>query len=810
LSTALIIHGHFYQPPRENPWTGFIDDQSSAYPYANWNERIYRECYKPNAYARIYDGTSGEVEDIVNNYEFINFNFGPTLFSWIERYHQRIYQKILQAEKKSLELFSGHSNAIAQVYNHIILPLASERDKRTQIRWGIMDYEYRFNHKPEAMWLSETACNDDTLSCLIDEQLSYVILAPQQAWHVRPLNNSSLPWVDVSNGDIDTGMPYRYFQRNGSGKFIDIFFYNANIAKLIAFDGALASSQSLVSKLLQFKGNGNLVQIATDGESYGHHTKFGDRTLAYALKVEALKAGFYITNYGEFLEKNPPIMEVEIKSGKNEEGTSWSCIHGVDRWKDDCGCHTGGGKNWNQQWRMPLRQALDFLRDYIAQLFESQKGILFQEPWESRDAYMKTLLDARISKEGFILSQAPKKISDVEIIQALTWLEIQRNGMFMYTSCAWFFNDISGIETVQVLKYAERIFDLLECLNIETKKEEFLAMLSLAKSNISEFGNGATIYNRFVQPSKVATQDIVAHLALSRSVINVKSEGEFGDYGYVFSNTRDEIQGKLHLTTGVVEIQSKLTLDRKSYQYAALYLGGVDFHGVVRPTQTMSEFEECMDYIWTKFYTASLPQILRIIQEKFNSHEYGIEHLISGNRTEIFRSIFGILISNFSEKYTQLYEENKRSLEILRTAGFELPVELKAAAEFTLGKKLEKEIQNQDWKKDPHKYKKIIEIADEVSKFGLHLSGAFSTQILKEIINECVILASQYPTEENVEVALKIIRLNQKVGEYLNFYTAQEIIFESIMKNGKVLKLIELANHLGIKVESITAPEIKK
>ena len=365
--TALIIHGHFYQPPRENPWTGIVEREPSAAPFHDWNERIHSECYQPNAFARLNDSDTGS-ERVTNNYAKISFNFGPTLLTWLERNHPDTYACIIAADRESALKHRRHGNAIAQAYGHAILPLCNERDLRTQIRWGIADFHHRFGRRPEAMWLPETACNDAVMGALIDEGFRFVILAPHQAGRLRTIGDPE--WRDVNEHSIDTSIPYRYSHRDGSDRSIAIFFYEGPTSRAIAFENLLKSSRSLVDRFARIAHDREMVNVATDGETYGHHFKFGDICLAHALEIEAPARGFQISNYGEYLDQHPPTFEVEINNGSSGEGTSWSCPHGVGRWIRDCGCHTGGEPGWNQQWRAPLRQALDFLRDENAAHFE--------------------------------------------------------------------------------------------------------------------------------------------------------------------------------------------------------------------------------------------------------------------------------------------------------------------------------------------------------------------------------------------------------------------------------------------------------
>jgi alpha-amylase/alpha-mannosidase (GH57 family) len=507
---ALIIHGHFYQPPRENPWTGIVEAEISAAPFHDWNERIHSECYGPNAFVLIVDPATGQ-KRIVNNYANISFNFGPTLLSWLERNHGETYTAILEADRLSASKRGGLGNAVAQAYGHAILPLCNERDRRTQIRWGIADFRQRFGRAPEALWLPETACNDQVLGTLIEQGMRFVILAPHQAARARKrvrtrsgsdgVEVEDQEWRDVNEETIDTSFAYRYSHRDGSGRSMAIFFYDGPISRAIAFENLLKSSREFVDRLASPSAR-ELVNVATDGETYGHHFKFGDICLAYALEIEAPAQGFRITNYAEYLDEHPLVFEVEIDNGPQGEGTSWSCQHGVGRWIRDCGCHTGGEPGWNQQWRAPLRQALDFLRDENAAHFEATRGKLFLDPWQARDDSIALVLDPDQLRDQFLRDHAGRLLAMDELWRALAYLELQRMLLLMYTSCGWFFNDISGIETIQILRYAGRAIDLMAQLGLPLVRERFLEILEQAKSNRPEMGTGSDIYRRFVEPLK--------------------------------------------------------------------------------------------------------------------------------------------------------------------------------------------------------------------------------------------------------------------------------------------------------------------
>ena len=458
--TALVIHGHFYQPPRENPWTGEVETEPSAAPFHDWNERIHAECYAPN----------------VDNYPLISFNFGPTLLSWLAGHHADTYQKILNADEVSAEARGGHGNAIAQAYGHAILPLCNERDRLTQVVWGLADFRFRFGRDAEALWLPETAANDEVLSLLIEQGMRYVILAPNQA----------------KSSGIDTSKPYLFRHVDGSGRSLAVFFYNGPLARAIAFEGALSSSRGLVERFVSAAKLGDLVNVATDGETYGHHFKFGDLGLAHALRFEAKAAGFWITNYAQYLDHHSPESVVEIDNGPDGEGSSWSCVHGVARWARDCGCHTGGEPGWNQKWRRPLRTAFEFLRDDAGAKFEDAAGELLLDPWAARNDYISVVWDPH-ARESF-LSRHSLRAADESRVMKL--MELQRSALLMFTSCGWFFSDLAGIETVQVMRYAARVIDLMDQLGLDPPRQRFLEIMSEAKSNRPEKGNGADIFSR--------------------------------------------------------------------------------------------------------------------------------------------------------------------------------------------------------------------------------------------------------------------------------------------------------------------------
>ena len=547
LKKYLTIHGHFYQPPRENPWLESIELQESALPCHDWNERVCKECYAPNSISKIVGG-SNKVLDIVNNYAHMSFNMGPTLLSWMEKYEPYTYSRIIHADSESANDFSGHGSAIAQVYNHIIMPLANERDKYTQVLWGIADFKYRYRRMPEAIWLAETACDDETLGVLADCGIKFTILSPYQAEKVK--NQGDKTYTDVSNGEIDTTKAYIYNIKCRPGKTINLFFYNAPISQAVAFEELLKDGGRFVEKLKtgisDKQDYSRLVNIATDGESYGHHTKFGDMALSYVLRIKSCDEGFTVTNYGEYLEKHPAVDEVVIKPV-----SSWSCCHGVGRWKEDCGCSTGGMQGWNQKWRKPLRDALNNLRDKLIEITENEGKKYFKDVWDARNQYINVVLDRNeFSIRNFFDNVLLENVDEQGKINALKLMEIQRQAMLMFTSCGWFFNEISGIETTQIMKYAARAIQLASDFSSEDLETPFVETLFEAKSNIPGYGTGKDIWNNFVKPCVINFRQIASLWAISSLYKDFDKETNLYCYKITAHNTKKVSKGRMNLITG--------------------------------------------------------------------------------------------------------------------------------------------------------------------------------------------------------------------------------------------------------------------
>jgi alpha-amylase/alpha-mannosidase (GH57 family) len=681
----ICIHGHFYQPPRENPWLEAIEIQDLAYPYHDWNERITFECYAPNSASRNLDG-DGRILDIESNYSRISFNFGPTLLSWIEKNSPETYQVILDSDRQSIEWRSGHGNAIAQVYNHIIMPLANTRDKRTQILWGIKDFEYRFNRFPEGMWLSETAVDIETLDILAELGINFTILAPNQAWRVRKIGSGK--WRDVSGSKIDPTMSYRC--NLPSGRMINIFFYDGPISRAVAFEDLLKKGEDFAKRLLSgFSDQRHwpqIMHIATDGETYGHHHKFGDMALVHALNYIEANGLERLTNYGEYLEKHPPTHEVQIF-----ENSSWSCIHGIERWRSNCGCNSGGHPGWNQEWRKPLRDALDWLRDRLSSICENMAGEYLKNPWEARDDYIDIILNrSEENIKRFFERHASKILNSDERILVFKLFEIQRHAILMYTSCGWFFDELSGVETIQVIQYAGRAIQLSEEIFNESLEGTFKTRLALAKSNVPEYENGAQIYEKFVKPAMIDLKKVGAHYAVSSLFEDYIDETTI--YSYVV--TKEDYQkiqaGSTKLAIGRISVFSKITEESEHISFCVLHFGGNALNGGVRSFLGHEAYQSMKDEIISTFETGAFADIVRLMDNHFGMHNYSLINLFRDQQRNILNFLISKTLEDFEDTYRNLYENNRILMSFLLDTGMPLKKAFYSVAEVTLNSDIKK------------------------------------------------------------------------------------------------------------------------
>lgn len=702
----VCVHGHFYQPPRENPWLETVELQESASPYHDWNERITAECYAPNGASRITNDKR-EIVRIVNNYARMSFNFGPTLLSWLEENAPRTYRMILDADKLSAAQFSGHGSAMAQVYNHIIMPLANERDVRTQIRWGIADFEHRFGRKPEGMWLAETAVSRSVLDQLAQQGILFTVLAPHQCARVRRIatakksDGTAAGWTETPNASVDPTQPYRV--QLDEGRSIAVFFYDGPGSRAIAFEGLLNDGANfgrrLASGLHADKpaSEPQLAHVATDGESYGHHHRYGEMALSYALEWIEKNQLARLTNYGEFLAKFPPTWEAEVV-----DDSSWSCVHGVERWRSNCGCN-GGKVGWNQLWRTPLRQALDQLRDATAPLAERLAATLLKDLWAARDGYIEVILDRSADNvERFFAEHATHEHTPEERVTALELLELERHTQLMYTSCGWFFDDISGIETVQIIAYAGRVIQLAQKLFGEdgaSLEPSFLEMLSQARSNVPEMGDGAQVYRRFVSGRRLDLESVGAHYAISSIFRTYSDNGQIFCFDVHRHSHEVLSSGRGRFAIGRATLESRITEEAESICFAVLHLGDQNLSAAVRrfTPQDEDEWESFSESARAAVRQANLPELIRLIDQYFGGPLYSFTSLFADEQQRILKGILNQTLAEVESSLMRVYAEHATLLDFLGEANITAPPALALTAGFAINASLRHALEDDNY-----------------------------------------------------------------------------------------------------------------
>ena len=783
----LCIHGHFYQPPRENAWLEEIEIQDSAAPYHDWNSRICAECYSPNTLARVLDGNKDLIE-LTNNYARMSFNFGPTLLSWMEKHEPEVYQAILEADRLGRERFSGHGGAIAQVYNHMILPLANARDKVTQVKWGISDFEKRFGRKPESIWLAETACNTETLNVLADEGMKFVILAPGQCKRVRKIGEEK--WQEVGAG-VD---PKRAYRCNlPGGKSIVLFFYDGPISQGIAFSDTLSSGEKFASRLLSTYNAGDeaqLMHIATDGETYGHHQKFAEMALAYCLKKVEETPDVELTVYGEFLAKYPPQYEAQIV-----ENSSWSCFHGVERWRANCGCNSGMKPGWHQKWRGPLREALDFVRDEMVKTFETIGRQYFKNPWDARNDYIDLVLDRSLdAQHRFFLKHATEKAWN-DRPTALMLLEMQRNAMLMYTSCGWFFDEISGIETVQIMQYAARAIELNRVISGTDLEPAFMEKLAEAPSNLKELKNGAVVYERYVKPQampieKIALEHVVS--MLSDDTVNPQKAYECDVLSYA---PQKLAAPGFRLCYGDITLKSRTTLLERKVQFAVFQQGAAEFvcaagdDGTLDRNAVFSKIEEF-------FHMGKCEDCAAYIRQAFPL-QYPLVSMFQDVRRKVMDSVLQKMNEETDKKFTEVFEQQYPVVRGLQLIGSPIPKPFLTVAEFVLSEDLKAEFRAADVNVNA-----VEELMEDVKTLGLDVSKGTVRDAVTEKLTFLAFAFARNPS--NNAAALKLV-------EFLNYadifgfepdtVRAQEFVFLGLRSLGAEAKKKDILRALARKLK---------
>jgi alpha-amylase/alpha-mannosidase (GH57 family) len=812
----VVVHGHFYQPPRENPYLDTVERQPSAAPNHNWNERIHHECYRPNAFARIVNEREAVME-IVNNYEYLSFNFGATLLNWLERYDVETYQRILEADRRSCERLQGHGNAIAQVYNHIIMPLANERDKLTQIRWGKEDFRSRFGRDPEGMWLAETAVDYPTLAALISEGIKFIILAPSQAQRCRPFPSQDFPqpeWQEVGGSQIDPTRPYRCFLQSqecssestdphsplatSHSPFIDIFFYDGPISRDMGFADVLNHVGHFAGRLGQaIRGDhrpAQLLAVATDGETFGHHKGGTEKCLAYAFTHEFPNRGWTVTNFAHYLALNPPVWEVELKPV-----TAWSCSHGVDRWQADCGCGGEGGV-WHQKWRRPLRDSLDWLRDQFCQIYQEAGSKLFQDPWRARDAYIAVIRDRSLATlNQFLACHQTHGLSASERVDALRLLELQRHSLLMYTSCGWFFEELSRPEGVQILRYAARAIELAEEITGEPLEKNFVRRLGSAPSNIELFKNGAEVYRQLVAPAQITLEQVAAHYAIQSLFANPNREQRVYCYTAYQSDYQLQRMGALTLAIGRLQLSSEITRETADLAFAVLHLGGWDFHCCIQPFAGRRNYTQMKDELGQALNQASAAQVILAMNRAFGNQSFDLQSLFAEERHRLMQMLSQGTLTRLDQIYTQVYRDNYGILAAFHRDGLPVPQELQVAAAVALNhrvllalRSLEQELSDPStYDPDTHdsslglKHLTDLEaIATEANHLHCQVNRPEAKQILERLILQTLrhMLEQFNPTTIEADIARfeRLIHLGEQMHLGVALAQTQEFYFQAL------------------------------
>jgi alpha-amylase/alpha-mannosidase (GH57 family) len=812
----VCVHGHFYQPPRENPWLETVETQDSAAPYHDWNERVTAECYAPNGAARIVD-SKNRILRITNNYARMSFNLGPTLLSWMQDKAPLTYAMVRDADRLSQKIFGGHGSAMAQVYNHIIMPLASTRDRETQIVWGIADFEHRYGRKPEGMWLSETAVDLESLDLLARNGIRFTILAPHQCARVRPI--ASVPaeadaakakdaaWKETPDASVDTTQPY--LVHTSPGHSITVFFYNGPVSRAIAFDGLLNSGEVFAERLqsgFSKREGAQMVHVATDGESYGHHHRHGEMALAYALQLIE-EGDVKLTNYGQFLSKFPPTEEAEIV-----DDSSWSCFHGVERWRSDCGCN-GGKAGWNQKWRAPLREALDWLRDTVAPLVHAACAELLTDTDAARNDYISVILDrSHESIDAFFARHSIRTLTAEERVRALDLMELERNAMLMYTSCGWFFDDISGIETVQIITYAARVLELAAMLFPETRgvlEKSFTDRLAKAESNDPQWRDGRYIYDEAIRPMVVDLEQVVAHYAISCV---------FPRAGEVSSTERDRLfcytiahvwetalpYGLGQLRLGRVRICSILTEECEEAAYGLLHFGDQNVSAAVKRVDAgeqealsalAKEIEDAVD-------ASNLTEVVRLMDDYFGESRFSLTSLFADEQRRIVKSILDPTMQSLETALTDLFSSHASLLHFLGRSGLPRPAALRVAAQFAIHAQLRRALES-----DPIDRVAVERLLEQAREEAVVVDHPTLGYLADERMHAAMERLQRTPSDpEAVRHALSLATALRALPFSLDLWQAQNIWYELSPRaagEGKALRddFLALGAALNIRVD---------
>ena len=780
---TVCLHGHFYQPPRENPWIEEVEVQDSAAPFHDWNERVAAECYGPNGAARLKNA-QGRIVDIVNNYVHLSFNFGPTLLAWLERHAPEVYRQILDADARSVVL-RGHGNALAQAYNHAILPLCNDRDLHTQIGWGIADFRHRFRREPEGIWLPETAADLRTLQALADHGLRFTVLSPDQCTRVRAPGGE---WTDARGAQFDPTRPYKV--RLPSGGWFSVFFYDGPIARAVAFGEALQNGDDLVRRLeggfFEGRGHDEALTVAVDGETFGHHKKGGVEVLAAAIRKLSQRKDVQLVNLAQALEMFPPTCEAEI-----HPGASWSCAHGIERWRSDCGCTAGSMPGWRQHWRAPLRAALDRLRDRLAELFEKEASSLLRDPWGAREEFVEVVLDPERRKSAaFVARHAQRDLDAPSLVRALRLLEMQRQAMLMYTSCGWFFSEVSGLETVQILKYAARALQLAREAAGTELEEEFKQSLETAPSNLREYGTARRVYELCVQPSIASLETVAAHAAIAGLVEGYPRRDRIFCHEVQTSFRRREDAGTATLAMARVEVYSLITQEKLDLASCVLHFSGADFRCGIRPYEP-ERFRRTAAHLFDSFSRLSLAQVVREIDREFPGRDYSLRDLFLDERREVAGRLLRETMARYVNDYLQIYEANRRLIEFLHEIDSPVPRPLQVSADVAVTHEAQRIAR--DYAADPAASgEELISLSQLAKRLGARIDAEAVRPPLHQHMRD-FFDAALHGDRESAQRLLQLAELLRRLGVHLDLWALQNQLWGAVRSGALPLEAETLA-----------------
>jgi alpha-amylase/alpha-mannosidase (GH57 family) len=776
MTRYVCVHGHFYQPPREHPWLEVVEQQDTAYPFHDWNERITAECYAPNVRARILDH-HGRISRLLNNYGHISFDVGPTLLAWMKDAAPTTYAWILEADRASAARFGGHGSAMAQPHSHAILPLGDERDRRTEIRWGITDFRHRFGRDPEGMWLPEAAVDDLTLDLLAEHGIAFTVLAPHQARRTRELGARS--WETPGADGVDTTRPYRVVLP--SGRSIAVFFYDGAIARAVAFERLLDSGEAFTDRLLQGfrdRPGPQLVHLATDGESYGHHHRHGEMALAAMLERLESHDDVRLTNYAQFLELHPPTHEAELV-----QSSSWSCAHGVERWRADCGC--GGSEEIHQRWRAPLRSSLEQVRDRLEVCYEEHAAGLLREPWQARDDYYEVVLDRRGRLSHFLERHATHELDERETNQALRLLELQRHALLMFTSCGWFFEEISRLEPVQVLRYAARAVQLAATFpGYEGLEEQLLEGLAAAPGNDPDLPDGAAVYRRRVRPLVTTLEQVAAHVVIADLMSERPETSAIGAYRAVDQRVTRRRAGRSGLAHGRLTVRSEITLQQMDAEVAAVHLGDHNVVCGVHPADHAEQTADLGQRLDAAFGTVDFPEMIRTIDQHFGEHQYSLRDLFRDEQREALERVLAGVVEELEGTYRAIYRGRAPLLRFMTDVGAQVPAALHAPARVVINAQLRDRLSDID--ADAEAVRGLLE---EAVRIGVELDEAGLAHTLSQTVSE---LAEH--TAEQLEEARR---------QSLPFETAHARVLARALRLLEVVQLVPFEVDLSLAQDAV-------